>query len=344
VNSQDRDGMFPPAKLLDSLSKGDNFLIATHVNPDGDALGSAAALAMALEKMGKRAILLDKHKVPDQYRFLPHSEKFHTFESLDADGYKVSDFSTLIMLDCNDIDRIGLERKQQQPSAEDLKEALVGTMTSIVIDHHETPRNFGHIKWIEPAAAATGLMVYYLLKSLSADITAEIATNLYAAIVVDTGNFRFENATARVFRVGAELIDCGAKPHIVYQELYESWSDGRFMLYKKVIESIEIRDDVAFSLVTKKMMEDTSTTADDTENFVSFPRVMKKIDVSVMLRETGKDEYKVSLRSKGNVNVARIAELFGGGGHKNAAGCSLKTDIETVKSLILGKIAELKHS
>ncbi|HTZ19107.1 MAG TPA: DHH family phosphoesterase, partial [Dissulfurispiraceae bacterium] len=194
--------MAPPAVLLDTLHKGDNFLISTHVNPDGDALGSAAALALALRKMGKQAVLFDKHKVPDQYRFLPCSELFHTFESLESAGIRVSDFSTLIILDCNDIERIGLEKKQQHPWAETLKEALSGNMTSIVIDHHETHRDFGDVKWIEPHAAATGLLVFNLLKTLGIEITAEIATNLYAAIVVDTGNFRFENATSRVFRVG----------------------------------------------------------------------------------------------------------------------------------------------
>ncbi|HTZ18698.1 MAG TPA: DHHA1 domain-containing protein, partial [Dissulfurispiraceae bacterium] len=278
-----------------------------------------------------------------QYRFLPCSELFHTFESLESAGIRVSDFSTLIILDCNDIERIGLEKKQQHPWAETLKDALSGAMTSIVIDHHETHRDFGDVKWIEPHAAATGLMVFQLLKAFGTHITAEIATNLYAAIVVDTGNFRFENATSQVFRVGAELIDCGARPHIVYQELFESWSEDRFRLYLKMIGTLDIREDVAFTLVTKKMMEETSTAADDTENFVSFPRIMKKIGMSALLRETGPNEYKVSLRSKGDINVARIAEIFDGGGHKNAAGCRIRADIETVKALILGNIRVLKN-
>ncbi len=334
----------PPPALIDILRKSDNFLIATHVNPDGDAIGSAAALAMAIEKMGKKAILLDKHHIPDQYRFLPYNEHFHTFESLHAAGHKPGDFSMLMLLDCNDPERIGLEKMRQSPPAEDLKEALAGGMPTIVIDHHQTQKPFGVIKWIEPKAAATGLMVFCLIRALDITITPEMATNLYAAIVIDTGNFRFENATSAVFRVGAELIDCGARPHIIYRELYESWSDNRFKLYLKVIESLEIRDDVVFSLVTKKMLEATSTSPDDTENFVSFPRILKNINISVMFREIGKDEYKVSLRSKDDLNVVRIAELFEGGGHKNAAGCRIKADIETAKALIFEKIKALQHS
>jgi len=336
--------MVPPAELLESLRAGNDFLISTHVNPDGDALGSAAGLALALHQMGKRAVLLDKHKVPDQYRFLPRCELFHTFESLQSEGISVSDFKTLIILDCNDVERIGLETKQQHPWAEDLKKALTGSMKTVVIDHHETEREFGNVKWVEPHAAATGLMVYYILKSLGVEMTTDIAVNLYAAIVVDTGNFRFENATAQVFRAGAELIDRGARPNIVYQELFESWTDNRFRLYLKMIGTLDIRDDVAFSLVTKKMIDETSTAADDTENFVSFPRNMKKIGISVMLRETGPDEYKVSLRSKSDINVARVAEIFGGGGHKNAAGCRIRADVEKAKALILEKIRALQHS
>lgn len=336
--------MFPPAELIDSIKGSDNFLVATHVNPDGDALGSCIAFGMAIEKMGKKVTLLDKHGVPEHYRFLPGYEKFYTYESLEGAGRKVSDFSVLILLDCNDPERIGLEKKQQHPVAEDLKRVLASGMPTLVIDHHETEKAFGDIKWVEPKAAATGLLVFYMIKALDVVITAEIAINLYAAIVVDTGNFRYENATSEVFRVGAELIDCGARPSKIYQSLYESWTENRFKLYLRMIESLEIEDDIAFSVITKKMFEDTSTTADDTENFVSFPRIMTKINVSVMLRETGKDEYKVSLRSKNAVNVARIAELFEGGGHKNAAGCSIRANLADAKKIILEKIKSLQQA
>ena len=344
MSSQNEVIMIPPAELIDSINRGDNFLVATHVNPDGDALGSGAAFVMALEKMGKKTALLDKHRVPEHYRFLPGHEKFYTFESLEAAGRKAADFSALILLDCNDPERIGLEKKQQNSAAEDLKTALAAGMPAFVIDHHETESAFGNIKWIEPKAAATGLMVFYLIKALDVAITTEMAINLYSAIVVDTGNFRYDNATSEVFRVGAELIDCGARPNKIYQELYETWTDNRFKLYLRMIESLEIRDDVVFSVITKKMLEETSTSADDTENFVSFPRMMKSVNVSVLFRETGRDEYKVSLRSKNDLNVAHIAEIFEGGGHKNAAGCKLRADIDTAKKIVLEKIKALQQN
>jgi phosphoesterase RecJ-like protein len=343
LNKSDRQyKLTPPAELIRQLRTGDDFLIASHVNPDGDTLGSASALSMALRQMGKKTVLLDRHPVPDQYCFLPGSDKYHTYETLESEGYKASDFRFLILVDCNDPERIGLIDKQQQKAREDIKSALASGLRSIVIDHHETLSPFGDIKWVVPEAAATGMMIFHLLTALGVSITSDIATNLYAAIVIDTGNFRFENATADVFRTAAELIDCGARPHKIYNEIYESWSDGRFRLYLKVIETLEIRGNIVFSAITQKMFEETGTAADDTENFVSFPRVMKSVAVSVLFRQIGPDEYKVSLRSKYDFNVARIAEQFDGGGHKNAAGCRIKADLETAKNIFFDKIRELE--
>lgn len=343
MNFRLEDSLAPPAELLGSLRSRDNFLVSTHVNPDGDAIGSAIALAIALEKMGKKTVLVDKHPIPEQYRFLPGQERFHTYESLEAAGYRARDFGALLILDCNDPERIGLEKKEQHPAIEDLKKAVADGMYAVVIDHHENEKDYGNIRWVVPKAAAAGMMVYYLIKSLGVSITVEMATNLYTAIVIDTGNFRYENATSEVFRVAAELIDYGAVPSIIYEDIYEAWSDNRFKLYLRVIESLEIIGGVAIATVMKRMLEETSTVADDTENFVAFPRIMKNIKISVLFREVGKDEYKVSLRSKGDIDVARIAVHFNGGGHKHAAGCRIKADIDTAKAMILGKIKALPH-
>ncbi|HMK61443.1 MAG TPA: bifunctional oligoribonuclease/PAP phosphatase NrnA [Dissulfurispiraceae bacterium] len=334
--------LIPPKELLDSIRSSDNFLVAAHINPDGDALGTAIAFGAALEKMGKKVVLLDKHRVPEQYRFLPGQDKFHTYETLAHAGYKAEDFQVLVLLDCNDPERIGLENKPQHSFADGLKEKLAAGMNALVIDHHETEKGFGMVKWIEPAAAATGFMAFHLINALGIEISEEMAINLYAAIVIDTGNFRYENATAEVFKVAARLIDLGARPSQIYQELYESWSDSRFRLYLKMIESLDVRDDVVFGVVTKKMFEETGAVSEDTENFVSFPRIVKRVAVSVMLREIGKNEYKVSLRSKGNINVARVAEMFEGGGHKNAAGCRIRADIASAKDLLFEKIKTLQ--
>jgi phosphoesterase RecJ-like protein len=212
--------------------------------------------------------------------------------------------------------------------------------TSAVIDHHETEKEFGDIKWVVPEIAATGMMIYYIIKALGLPITKEMAINLYTALIVDTGNFRFENTSPEVLVVAAALAEAGAPPHMIHHELNESWSEGRFNLFVKLLNTVRIEDGIAIMTVTKKMFEETASSPDDTESFVSFPKVIKKVEVSVLLREVSENDYKASLRSRGDINVARIAESFGGGGHKNAAGCNIKADIETAKAEIIRQVKE----
>jgi|WetSurMetagenome_2_1015567.scaffolds.fasta_scaffold00030_22 bifunctional oligoribonuclease and PAP phosphatase NrnA len=331
----------PPACLIETLRNRDNFLVATHVNPDGDAVGSAVALSMALEKIGKKIVLVDKHPVSPQYFFLPGHERFHTYETFQASGHRVSDFETLVMLDCNTVGRIGLESVEQHPAIEELKGAVAGGMFSIIIDHHQVNNDFGNVKWIDSAAAATGILVYSIIKTMGIPITMDMAENLYTAIVIDTGNFRFDNTTPDVLRIAAELADYGVSPGVIYEEVYESFSEDRFRLYMQVIGSIELHGDIAVSVVTRKMLDETSTTADDTENFVSFPRLMREVKISALVRELNSGGCKVSLRSKGAINISEVAEYFGGGGHRNAAGCRINAGVEDAKRLVLEKISEM---
>lgn len=214
----------------------------------------------------------------------------------------------------------------------------------MVIDHHHTSNDFGDVKWIDPESAATGIMVFSIIKALDVPVTKDIATNLYTAIVIDTGNFRFDNTGSDVFRVAAELTDYGVCPSGIYEEVYESFSENRFRLYMNVISSIEIIGDIAVSVVTKKMLDEAGSSADDTENFVSFPKLIKHIRIAVLVRELNSGECKVSFRSKGDINVARVAEFFNGGGHMNAAGCRVKAGVEETKRLVLEKIRELNIS
>jgi len=325
-----------PRKLLSFLRKKDKFFIATHINPEADAIGSALALSMALETMGKETALFDKDTIPELYRFLPGHERF-----INSIPPLITLHSPLILLDCNSLKRAGLEGLSFRHSA--------------VIDHHEpaplcqpryrehgrggarpaTEEDFGNIRWIEPKAAATGLMVFYLIKELGLKITSEIAINLYSAIAVDTGTFRYNNTTPEVLRVGAELIEAGASPACISNNLYETWSEGRFALLIMALNTLEIRDNIAITVVTKGMYKKTGTSAEDTENFVNFPRVLKDVKISAFFRETSDDYWKASLRSKELINVEQIAASFGGGGHKNAAGYTIKGTLESAKKSLI---------
>jgi len=309
-----------PEELTRFLIKGKTFFISTHVNPEGDALGSSIALGKALESLRKVVFLYDRDVVPDFLRFLPGSENFNN-------SYPPSLVSSipLILLDCNNIERAGLTGTEIPFAA--------------VIDHHETLRPFGDIKWIEPNAAATGVMVFRLIKEMDVPITREIAVNLYTAIASDTGTFRYENTSAEVLRICAELTDSGADPAVISDCLYENWSRGRFKLMTEVLNSLEVRGHIAIIHATQEMFRRTRTSAPDTENFSNLPTMMSDIKVSAFFREI-EEGWKISLRSKGDVNVAEVAALFKGGGHRNAAGYTISSDLRSGKDELVKVLME----
>jgi phosphoesterase RecJ-like protein len=308
--------MIIPHRLLSFLKEEDKFLIATHISPEADAIGSSLALSMALEFLGKVTVLYDKDPVPKVCHFLPAYEKFTNIISPSIP----SDF-VLILLDCNTPKRAGIERLTFKYSA--------------VIDHHETEEDYGDIKWVVPEAAATGMMIFYLIKELGITITRDMAINLYAAIAIDTGTFRYSNTTGEVLKVAAQLVDAGADPAYVSNNLYETWSQERFALLISSLNTLEVKGSVAITLVTREMYKETGATPEDTENFPAFSKIMKDIKVSAFFRELGDNYWKVSLRSKGDINVAHVASLFNGGGHKNAAGYEVKSNIESAKNSLL---------
>ncbi len=305
-----------PKKLLDFLLQGKNFLIATHINPEGDAFGSALALSIALESLGKKTFVYCKDPVPEFYKFLPHHKK------VSASLPDSKQLPPLILVDCNTTERAGLEEVQIKPSA--------------IIDHHEAEENFCNVKWIEPHASATGILIYHVIKKLGMEITKPIANNLYTAIAVDTGIFRHNNTNAEAMQIASELIEAGADPYVIAENLYETWSENRFKLLLKVLATTEIHNSIAITKVTLDMFEETGSNAADTENFINFTQMMESIKVSALFRELGKNSFKVSLRSKKEtVNVAKIAEMFGGGGHKQAAGYKVHSDFGTAKQKLL---------
>jgi phosphoesterase RecJ-like protein len=168
-----------------------------------------------------------------------------------------------------------------------------------------------------------------------------MAINLYTAIAIDTGTFRFGNTTAEVLRVAADLTDSGVHPAFISGSLYETWSESRFNLLRMALQTLEIRNKIAFTFVNREMYKKTGAGPEDTESFSSFPRIMRDIRISVFFREIDDDYWKVSLRSKGDINVAMIASFFEGGGHKNAAGYFVKAPLETAKQSLLTRLSEV---
>lgn len=304
-----------PKSLIAAIKKETVFLLATHINPDGDALGSCLGLAEALASLGKKVHIFDRDPVPELYRFMPGHKRCKS-----TLGNLLRRDPLLILLDCNSPERAALEGYTFSKS--------------VVIDHHETESPFGQIRWVERAAAATGLMVFHLIQALNIRITKSMATNLYTAIAVDTGTFRYSNTSSDVLRASAQLIDAGAQPGVVAEHLYERWNKNRFDLLNLCLGTLEIKHGIALIHITKDMFRKTGTVEADTENFANVPRMIDSVAISVLIRETDHGRWKVSMRSKGQANVAKIAALHGGGGHRNAAGFRIKTDLLSLKKAL----------
>ncbi len=311
--------MKAPKKVLSALKEEKRFLLAVHVNPDGDAIGSAIALSAALEMLGKKTFIYSRDPVPPQYTFLPGHEKIGS-EIGDAG----KELPMLILLDCNSPERAGLDD--------------IRFRRSLVIDHHQTESQFGDLAWIQSDAAATGMMVYSIIKSLGIKITREMAFSLYTAISIDTGTFRYLNTSAEVMGMALELVKAGAEPGTIAGRLYETWREERFKLLTTTLNTLEIKNNVAMTYVTREMMKKTGANANDTENFSSIPRIIESVKISALFREVPGGEWKVSLRSKGEVDVACIAEKFGGGGHMNAAGFQIGGDLDSAKKAVISTI------
>lgn len=320
-----------PEKIVEIIKNESNFLILTHSTPDGDAFGSAISLKIFLETLGKEATVYTEHPIPSQYQFLPGIDKVKDIKNLSTDAFNV-----IVLVDCNNPSRVSYDKEIVE-----IVKKFEGK--KIIIDHHiEDGKSveFTPYRWIEPDVAATGLMIHKLIKTMNGKINHQIATNLYTAIIVDTGNFQFDNTTEEVFLVASELVRAGAKPSFIYQNAFESWSENRFRLFQKMLNSVEIISSVAIACINKKLFDETATTEPDTERFVEFLRILKNVTVSALLREVEQGFIKVSLRSKGDCDVSKIAREFGGGGHKNAAGYRTSLNMEEAKQKLIEKLKE----
>ncbi|MCX7988796.1 MAG: bifunctional oligoribonuclease/PAP phosphatase NrnA [Thermodesulfovibrio sp.] len=324
--------MIPPGELINALKKLDRFLILTHSTPDGDALGSSLALKLLLEKLNKKAEIFAEKPIPFQYTFLPMIDSINDLREI-----SVENFDVLILVDCNKIKRVSYDQ-------DILKRIETFRGRIIVIDHHITEEQNDNriIEWIDAQKAATGILIYHLIKYMKIEITEEIAANLYTAIIVDTGNFQFDNTTEEVFTVATELVKAGAKPSFIYERCFESWSKNRFKLFIKMLNNLEIYKSLAISHISKADFQNTNTTEADTERFVEFLRILKDIKLTALFREVDFEFIKVSIRSKGDIDVSFIAREFGGGGHKNAAGYRIKGSIRDAQAQLIEKLKKNK--
>ncbi len=314
--------------LLEVMRTKDNVVLATHLNPDGDALGSLFGLADILESMGKRVFRYLEKPVSPVYRFIPGSDRAETdLDDLAEFVRQSGNDIVCISLDCGDRERLG-----------GFGPELLKIRPFLVIDHHKGNNGFGDFAWIDPHRSSTGEMIFDLAAELGQTVSKRAAYALFTAIVTDTGSFRYESTSAHTFDVARQLVNLGVSPGEVSRNLYDNFTVERLRLMQMVLATMDVRDDgrIAVILVTREMLDRAGCTLEDTENFINLPRAVTSVQVAVFLKETADGAVSVSMRAKDTCDVAEVAARFGGGGHRNAAGFrSSDMTVESVREKLL---------
>lgn len=313
------------AEARHTFLAGRRFLILSHKNPDGDAIGSSLALASGLGKLGKICDVVNADGVPMNLNWLPHAERVLTQPEA-AETY-----DAVVLLDCGTPSRTGLP-----------EDVLAKGRDVVNIDHHPSNTEFGSFNLVDPDACATAELVYDILRVLPVSLDYCAATSIYTAILTDTGSFRFSNSNARAFEIASAMIARGVDAAWVSQMVYDQQSIGRLRLLSRGLDTLELspRDKAACMVITRQMLRNTHTGIEDVEGFVNYARSIFGVEVGFLLREEEPGSFRVTFRSKGSADVAKIAGHFGGGGHRNAAGATIQGDPQEIKRQVFEKIEE----
>jgi len=314
------------SEIVEAIEKYNKYLIVSHVNPEGDSLGSQFALKALLDKLGKKSLIANESEPAQLYDFLDIRDE------IIADITRKIDYEAIIALDCPVIKRVGR-----------IKKFFKKDKVLINIDHHISNSNFGDINWVEPYTSSCGEMVYELYKAFNVPIDYKSALLLYVAIITDTGSFAYENTSSRTHAIAAELIDRGLKPNLIYQKLYENRTAAELKLLKDALSTIKLAKDkkIAYMYVTKSMLERYGLDLDVTEGFVNYARSINGAKVAIIFLQNPQDKKRIgiSFRSKGDADVDKLASLFGGGGHKNASGCIVNGELKDVIKKVVDTVS-----
>ena len=310
------------SQVVQLIENKKSFGITTHMRPDGDGIGSSLALCWLLESLDKQAEIIVRDPVPSSCIRLPGANKVRRVTEID------SHYDAVFVMECSDVERPGIKNLDKQ--------------FVVNIDHHSSSQLFGDINWIDSTASAVGEMIYNLCKAIGGRITHEIAECVYTALITDTGSFHFSNTTERTFKVASELIRAGVKPAKLAESVYSSYPWSRVLLLGQVMSSVrrDASGKVAALRQSQQMLDFARATEEDAEGFVNIPLSSGDVEAVVMLKESEPGLFRASLRSKGDVNVAKIAEKYGGGGHRNAAGCTLRGNWDEVEDSLVEMLIE----
>jgi phosphoesterase RecJ-like protein len=308
------------ADIRDAILQKQRFAITSHARPDGDAIGSQLAMAFALRSLGKSVRVIDKDSAPPQFQTFPGVSAIEVSPS--AQG----EFDAVLVMECADLSRTGVEGFQR--------------FFIINIDHHPGNKMYGGINWFDESAAACGEMVLDVIDALGVPLTAEIATHLYIAILTDTGGFHFSHITPRTFEICRRCTEAGAQPEAIARAVYDNSTLGRLRLMGAVLHNLELESQgrLALANLSLRLLEETGSTQEDSDGLINIPLSVKEIQAVAFFKEISPEQYRVSLRSKGEIDVNRVANTFGGGGHRNAAGCTLDGPYVQVRRTLLEEL------
>ena len=307
-------------QIVDAIRARQRFVISSHSRPDGDSIGSSLAMAYALRAMGKKADVVHSDPAPAPLMQFPGVRDILVMPQV------ANHYDAAIVMECGDLGRTGVTGLDR--------------FFLINIDHHPGNVGYGRLNWFNPDAAACGEMVFDLVKALGAPLTPEVAIHVYLAILTDTGSFHYANISPRTFEICKEALEAGVDPVAVARNVYDSNNMGRLKLFGAVLSAMQIDTSgrVAIVYLDHEMARAAGGTYEDTEGLINLPLTVKEILAIVFFKQIEGDEYRVSMRSKGNIDIGAIAKEFGGGGHRNAAGCTVTGAIDALKKMFIEKI------
>ncbi|MEA2031706.1 MAG: bifunctional oligoribonuclease/PAP phosphatase NrnA [candidate division Zixibacteria bacterium] len=318
----------PSAEIKQIIERSHSVLIVSHIDPDGDAIGTQLAFAEYLRHLHKKVVLVRESEIPFKYRFLPDIENIVPIDTISAD----INIDTVVILECPNASRIGRAI------------SLFGEhMTILNIDHHRDSGLLGTINWIEPERSSVGEMIYEYFSTIGFEISSNVAIQLYTAILTDTGRFRYPSTTPRTMQIAGELIKAGADPKTICNYVYYNLSPSTMKLTAKVLNTIEFYQDgsICFLTLTRNILNETGADMAESDGLVDFTLHTNGVIVGVLLKEQDDNHTRVSLRSRDGINVADIAAQYGGGGHFNASGCTIPKNLTATREELLHLLGEV---
>jgi bifunctional oligoribonuclease and PAP phosphatase NrnA len=307
-------------RIVEAIRQRQRFVLSSHSRPDGDSIGSQLSMAFALRALGKHVVVVNSDRAPAPLL------QFPGVSAIEIADRVAGDYDAAIIMECGDLARTGV--------------AGLERFFVINIDHHPGNAAYGQLNWFDSSAAACGEMVLDLIDALGVPLQADIATHIYLAILTDTGSFHYSSISPRTFDICRRTLEAGVDPVLVARNVYDSNNMGRLKLFGSVLSAMQLDPTgrIAIVYLDHEMAREAGGTYEDTEGLINLPLTVKEIEAVVFFKQTEGDEYRVSMRSKGEVDIGAIAKQFSGGGHKNAAGCTVRGPIEQLQKIFIERI------